>query len=175
MVKPREPHRVLLKPLKALPETTTATENNWKLKTEKIRNYNFHVLTELTGAAKVKLGPKIKRSHGKSFTMKSLDTTYFVNELSVEDITERVNESKRVRIALNMDSTFGIDRVYMVSGIKVAKGFKLIYATSSTYDIEAEGSGLATPGVSVGAGVGATIRDTRSGGFDSRNNIIFAY
>jgi hypothetical protein len=65
--------------------------------------------------------------------------------------------------------------VYMVTGIKVAKDFKLEGEKSRTNGFSAEASGEVVPEVSIGAGGGVQRTNRVADAFEADSDIIFAY
>ncbi|KAE8447648.1 hypothetical protein EG329_010619 [Mollisiaceae sp. DMI_Dod_QoI] len=173
VVDPFRPHRVLSKPTDALPDTETATEKNWRLAIEKVRSINVSIWTQLFQQASFKLAAQNEKTKSGSFTMKSLDTIYFKDEPSIEEITERVKEP-RIRNIMKADSLFR-SPVYMVTGLKIAKEFQLTHEDSSKVGVTVEGSGTVAPEASVGVSVDASSSTKLSDGFEASNDIIFAY
>jgi hypothetical protein len=65
--------------------------------------------------------------------------------------------------------------VYMITGLKIAKGFALKGKDSTTSGFTAEGGAQVAPNVSVGAKAKVSTKDSISDQFESENDIIFAY
>ncbi|TFA97985.1 hypothetical protein CCMA1212_010210 [Trichoderma ghanense] len=170
---PFRPQHVLSKPTKPLPETETAMEYNWTLATEKLRSINVSIWTRMFDQLSVKLGPRRNRGQKIKFYMKALETVYFKELPSMEEIQERVNEEK-VRTILSPSSIFRYP-VYMVTGVKIARGFTLVHEGTEQYMFNVKGADTVTPQLAVGASVGMASKTTRSDGFQSGNEIIFAY
>ncbi|UKZ96463.1 uncharacterized protein TrAFT101_011252 [Trichoderma asperellum] len=170
---PFRPQHVLFKPAKALSATETATENNWRLATEKIRSANVSIWARFLDQLNVELGAKHRRVEKVNFIMKSLDTIYFRDDPSIETISELANKP-RVRSILNVDSLFH-GPVYMVTGLKIAKGFKLTHSDLSEQAFTAKAMATVAPEVSVGAKAEAEAKASVSDGFEAANDIIFAY
>ncbi|KAL7959266.1 hypothetical protein V8C34DRAFT_280246 [Trichoderma compactum] len=120
IVDPFRPQYAISRPTKPLSETETATENNWIFETEKIRSVNVSIWTRLFNQLSVKLGPNRQRTDTVKIVMKSLETTYFRDEPSMQDI-QAIATEPMVRSILNADSLFR-SPVYMVTGLKIAKG-----------------------------------------------------
>ncbi|KAH0490781.1 hypothetical protein TgHK011_002233 [Trichoderma gracile] len=170
---PFRPQHVLSKQTKPLPETETAMEYNWKLETEKLRSVNVGIWTRMFDQLRVKLRPMRNRSQKMTIYMKALETVYFKELPSKAEIQERVNEEE-IRSILHRDSIFRYP-VYMVTGIKIARGFQLVHEGFEQYMFGVNATGIAAPQLTAGAGVGMSSRTTRSDEFLSGNAIIFAY
>lgn len=170
---PFRPQYALSKPTKALPETETATENNWTFASENIRSINVSIWTRMFDQLSLKLGPRRQKTDKVKIAMKSLDTIYFRDEPSMQDIHERANEP-RVLCILSVDSLFR-SPVYMVTGLKIAKGFQLTHHGSSEYGFTAKASETVAPEVSAGGKVDMEAKTSVSDGFEAADDIIFAY
>lgn len=170
---PFRPQHVLFKPIRALSAIETATENNWSLATEKIRSTNVGIWASCLDQLNVNLGAKHHKAEKVKFTMKSLDTVYFRDDPSIENIRELANEP-RVRSILNADSLFH-GPVYMVTGLKIAKGFKLTHSDSSERAFSTNVLATTAPDVSIGPKAEVESKMGVSDGFEAANDIIFAY
>jgi hypothetical protein len=175
VVDPFKPHRVLTKPdpSKPLPSTETTTDENWKLHFGKNRNLNLSLWAEFLQNIGVNVGTDHDKDKNTDYTMKFLETVYFSNEPSIEEIQERVEDPK-VRKLMRLDSILS-KPVYMITGLKIAKGFTLSVEQSSRHSGNVGGSAPVAAQVSIGAGVGGSVETSRSDGFQSVNDIIFAY
>ncbi|KAL7904676.1 hypothetical protein GGI35DRAFT_462364 [Trichoderma velutinum] len=173
IVDPFRPQYAIHKPTKALSETETATENNWIFETEKIRNINVSIWTRLFNQLSLKLGPNRQRTNSVKIVMKSLETIYFRDEPSMQDIQLLANEPI-VRSILNADSLFR-SPVYMVTGLKIAKGFQLTHHGSSGRGLSAEITESIAPDMSVGGNANVEITTAISNGFEAADDIIFAF
>ncbi|KAL6884859.1 hypothetical protein HDV57DRAFT_515876 [Trichoderma longibrachiatum] len=170
---PFRPQHVLSKPTKPLPETETALEHDWTLATEKLRSVNVGIWTRMFDQLSVKLGPRRNRGRKVDIFMKALETVYFKEQPSMEEIQERVNE-ERVRSILSPGSIFRYP-VYMVTGIKIAKGFTMVHEGTEHYLFSLSLADTVAPQLGVGASAGVSSKKTRTDGFWSSNEIIFAY
>ncbi|PTB66172.1 hypothetical protein BBK36DRAFT_1141040 [Trichoderma citrinoviride] len=170
---PFRPQHVLSKPTKPLPETETAIEYNWSLATEELRSTNVSIWTRMFDQLNVKLGPRRNRGEKIEFHMKALETVYFRELPSMEEIQERVNE-ERVRSILSPSSVFRYP-VYMVTGVKIARGFQLIHEGTAQYMCNIKATDTVAPQLAVGASIGMASTTSRSDAFQSGNEIIFAY
>ncbi|UKZ77014.1 hypothetical protein TrVFT333_004730 [Trichoderma virens FT-333] len=173
IVDPFRPQYAISRPTKPLPETETATENNWTFGTDKIRSINVSIWTRLFDQLNLKLGPNRQKTDTVKITMKSLETIYFRDEPSMQDIQALANDP-RIRSILNADSLFR-SPVYMVTGLKIAKGFQLTHRGSSGHGFTAEVSENVAPQMSVSGSVDIKTKTSVLGEFDAANDIIFAY
>jgi hypothetical protein len=174
---PFRPHRVLSKPAAAaanLPETVTATEINWRLATEKVRSINISLWARLFDKVRLDVGVHRRKAASGTFTMASLDTVYFVDEPSLEEIRARAHEP-RVRGVLRADSLLRGGAVYMVTGLKIARGFRLTHDSSTDMGAHAGAAGEVAPEAAVGGKLEVGAQTSLADGFECANNIIFAY
>ncbi|KAK1242346.1 hypothetical protein MKX07_000332 [Trichoderma sp. CBMAI-0711] len=170
---PFRPQQVLSKPTKPLPETETSLELNWMHATEKLRSINVGIWTRMFERLGHKLGPKRNRGQKIVIYMKALETIYFKEMPSMEEIQERVNE-EQVRSILSRGSIFRCP-VYMVTGVKIARGFQIVHEGTEEYMFGMNASGSVGPQLTVGASMGVSSKTARSDQFLSGNAIIFAY
>ncbi|KAL6353450.1 hypothetical protein LRP88_13942 [Fusarium phalaenopsidis] len=126
---------------------------------------------------KIRLGTTAQQERLKNgrFTMESLETIYLSEDPSPEEIKARCNDPL-VREYMRLDSLL-CSPVYMVTGIKIAKGFKLEGEQSSSASIEFEGGGEISQEASIGikANAAATKKERIVDEFESDSDIVFAY
>ncbi|KKO98446.1 hypothetical protein THAR02_09457 [Trichoderma harzianum] len=173
IVDPFRPQYAISKPTKPLPEIETATENNWIFETEKIRSVNVSIWTRLFNHLSIKLGPNHQRADTVKIVMKSLETTYFRDEPSIQDI-QAIAKEPMIHNFLNTDGLFR-SPVYMVTGLKIAKGFQLTHHGSFGRGLSAEMSESVAPDMSIGGHANIEITKATSNGFEAADDIIFAY
>ncbi|KAH0559858.1 hypothetical protein GP486_003623 [Trichoglossum hirsutum] len=175
IVDPFRPHRVLKKPdpAKPLPERITSTEKNWRLAAEKASHISVSVWAQFLENVHLKLGANRETAKSGKFVMESLDTVYLKDEPSIEDIDELVKDPKLQKF-MRLDSLL-CSPVYMVTGLKIAKGFQFTQTDTVKQGATAEASGSVTPSASVGGSIDASTETSSSSGFESANDIVFAY
>ncbi|RSM19381.1 hypothetical protein CDV31_001803 [Fusarium ambrosium] len=124
---------------------------------------------------KIRLGTTAQQERIKNglFTMESLETIYLSEDPSPEEIKARCNDPL-VREYMRLDSLL-CSPVYMVTGIKVAKGFKLEGEKSSSTSVEFEGGGEVSQEASIGVNTAATKKERIADEFESDGDIVFAY
>lgn len=105
--------------------------------------------------------------------MSSLETTYLLDDPSPEIVKARCNDPA-VKEFMRLDSML-CKPVYMISGLKVAKDFKLEGEKSLSRGIAADVGAEVQPEVSVGGGVGVQRKDRVADEFESVGDIVFAY
>jgi hypothetical protein len=172
---PLKPHMVLTKPDPAMPapETETTTETNWRLSVETATNLSLSLWGAFLQVFRANISANRERSNTSNFTMTSLDTISFSENPSSDDIKKRCNDP-RVREYMRLDSTL-CSPVYMVTGIKIAKDFKLEGEKSATNGIEGEVGGLVSPDISLGTGAGVSKTRRIVDSFEAGGDVVFAY
>jgi hypothetical protein len=172
---PLKPHLVLTKPDPRQPAATTEkfTERNWRLSVETARNVNLSLWAEFLEVIKLSLNANRERIRSSSFTMSSLDTITLVEEPTPEEIKTRCNDPLVVDY-MRPDS-LRASPVYMVTGIKVAKDFKLEGEATTTKGLAGELGGQISPEASIGGGAGGSRTDKISDAFEADGDIVFAY
>ncbi|RSM04463.1 hypothetical protein CEP52_006826 [Fusarium oligoseptatum] len=173
---PFRPHRWLSKPGAdtPTPETVTTPELNWRTETDKVRSANVSLWTKIFDFASFDVGAHRSKSTSVSFEMSQLDTVYFAEEPSVEEITTRARDP-RVRAVLKTDSRFRRGTVYMVTGLKIARGFKLTQTASANTGANIGAEATVNPDFSAGGSLELNEETRRVAAFEAANDIIFAY
>lgn len=144
------------------------------METERVRSVNVSLWTQVFQVARFDVGGRRSKAVDVAFEMAQLDTVYLTDEPSIEDITERARDP-RVRAVLRTDSRFRRGTVYMVTGLKIARGFKLTQSTSTERGGHLGAGGQVTPEVSLGGDLEMSTQIRRTAGFEARGDIIFAY
>ncbi len=173
---PFRPHRSLSKPAAdaQAPATITSVESDWRLELERIRSINLSLWTKIFEVANFEASSHRTRATTIAFEMSQLDTIYFKDEPSAEDLAVRVREP-RVRTVLETRKWGRRGAVYLVSGVKVARGFRLDRTASSDRSMRFGAGGEVAPEVSAGAELELGAQTRRVEGFGAENDIIFAY
>lgn len=129
-----------------------------------------------TVSAKVSGGRSV--SMQTTYTMGSLETTYFVTDPSLGVIEARLR-APRVQAVIKASNMPGFRHlVYMVTGLMVAKGFAAVQEKARTKAGEVSASGdILTPAGDVGLGASTTSSSTagQSDTWKTAEDIIFAY
>ncbi|KND89142.1 hypothetical protein TOPH_06217 [Tolypocladium ophioglossoides CBS 100239] len=174
IVDPLLPHRVLVGPDPHKPLLTeTATEKNWQLCLETKRGLSFSIWAIFLEKISVKAGPSHMRVKNGQFTMQSLETQSLRDEPSDEYIAALCGNPK-VKEFLRLDSLL-FRPVYVVTGLKIAKGFRLSGTEKHESSLTAKASAEVALEVSLGTGADSSSSVSISNQFESGNDIIFAY
>ncbi|WYZ45963.1 hypothetical protein EsH8_IX_000188 [Colletotrichum jinshuiense] len=173
---PFRPHRWLSKLAANTPplDTQVSTQKNWHIETERIRSVNVNLWTQVFELAHFDIGARKSRATNIAFEMSQLDTIYLSEEPSIDDIANRARDP-RVRAILRTDSRFRRRPVYMVTGLKIARGFKLTQSASTERGGRLGVGAQMTPEVSLGGEVDTSTQTRRADGFEAQDDIIFAY
>lgn len=156
------------------PETDTHVEFDRSLSRQDGTTFHGKTFASFLTSASANLGGEVSKSALSKYDMDSMATVYFKRDVTDDEVTELVLKDSKVRAAIN-SGLFGKQPVYVVTGLKVAKGFRLT--------TEVGGSKGATIGASVpiveGVGIGAEIGGNRSRSLtetlSTQQDIIFAY
>lgn len=121
------------------------------------------------------IGTHHREAASGTFIMDSIDTVYFAEEPSLEDIQLRVQEP-RVSAILRADSRLRGGTVYMVTGLKIARAFRLTHKASDNKGANIGALIQATPeALPMDGSMTTSTQTNRSDGFLAANDIIFAY
>ncbi|KAJ0327461.1 hypothetical protein COL5a_005840 [Colletotrichum fioriniae] len=107
------------------------------------------------------------------YTMDVLETTYLLRHPSHEEIHERC-DSPTVKPFMNRER-IKAKPVYMITGLKIAKGFAVKQSSSSDKAAHAQVGAEVSPEVSVGAGVSGSKSQREQHEFEAMQDIIFGY
>ncbi|KAK0365235.1 hypothetical protein LTR59_005249 [Friedmanniomyces endolithicus] len=123
--------------------------------------------------ANAKLSGHISSNLSESYTVKSLETVALREDPSDEYAEMRASEPK-VRAAINA-GMLGRKPVYLITGIKIARGFKWTREEGRSAQAQAGASVPVADQVAVGAELGAEGNTTYRDSGSTKEDIIFAY
>ncbi|KAI0440644.1 hypothetical protein F4803DRAFT_526827 [Xylaria telfairii] len=173
---PFKPHIVLSRPVQngRLPETETAQERDWELTVGSARNLNANLWFTFLEGVGIKVAAKHDNQQYTTYTTQTLETVYFKNGVTADLMNERMKDPSVAE--LMKPNRFLSKPVYMITGIKIAKGFQL--SSDGVIGNQCH-SGVAGPasGPIGAAGVEAGITGEKSTRykFKSDNEVVFAY
>lgn len=161
-----------------MPESTVSLqeeENTYT--TTRGRSLNASIWATFLQSASANVGGEKAKDITEKYSMASgIETKYF--EPTDDEVTARVQQSAKVSAAMD-SGLFGQKQVYMITGLKIAKGFAYESSTSSSIAGNVGGSAPLTPGgeVSLGAEAGASSRKEMQTSYKTGPgiDIIFAY
>ncbi len=177
---PFRPHRWLSKlgPDEDVPKTECSNEANWHMETENVRSDNISLWTKIFNLAQVDTGARRCKANNVAFDMSHLETVYFVDEPTVDDMAIRARHP-RVSAVLNSGSPFRRGTIYMVTGLKIAHDFRLTQTSSIDRGGHAGAEQEVMPAMGLGVSVGGEVQvggeARHERGFEATNDIIFAY
>ncbi|RFU73339.1 hypothetical protein TARUN_8913 [Trichoderma arundinaceum] len=180
---PLRPHRALTvidaDSLKAkYPRIETIAEQDYASSRETSHNVSMAVWAQFVQTVSAKISGQRSSTVQTSYTMDSLETMYFVNDPSLEEIEARI-KVPRVQAYVKASSFPGLRKpVYMVTGLMVARGFTGQEGIGKRRGAEVEASGsIPTPAgdVGLGANLSKSIDNTQSNTWKVTEDIVFAY
>lgn len=171
---PLKPHIVLTRPdpTAAKPEVTTAYEKNVKLVDERGRSLSLSLWANFLETVQLKIGAEQARKLRTEYTIETLETTYFRDGVTPELVMERAKDP--IVRALMKPDTILSKPVYMVTGIKIAKGFHLSSEGASKSGGEL-GATLPTGSFGSAGGEGKIGSDKGTAYDFSSDEVVFAY
>ncbi|KAI8236022.1 hypothetical protein K4K53_004644 [Colletotrichum sp. SAR 10_77] len=173
---PFKPHRVLSKPTAEtpIPSTQHSVELNWSLETEKIRNSNLGVWTKVLDIVTVSGSARRGKAATIAFEMSQLDTIYFSEDPSAANISLRA-EDARVKAALKLGRRFLRGTAYMISGLKIARDFRVTQSAITDTGTTLEAGGAIIAEASVGVNLDVTSASRKSHSAEATHDVVFAY
>ncbi|PWY63132.1 hypothetical protein BO83DRAFT_382946 [Aspergillus eucalypticola CBS 122712] len=179
IVDPFRPHRVLTRPDPDIPTAPieTVVETDWSLHHQRENGVKSSVWAHFLNAMGVDVGFEGSRSLDADYTVDSLTTSYFRDEPSHEEIIRRTQDGK-IRDLMRLDSVFS-KPVYMITGVKIAKGFRVSESRSSSKEANA-GAKAGTSGTVIGDVTVGTDNKVYSKESDkhqgkTENDVVFAF
>lgn len=166
------PTKPLSTPLKP---PITAIHTNFECSFSRDNNKSLHgsVWAQFLQTANANISGGVSRATLSEYTIDSLETIRIKEDPSDEEAAERVKESK-VQAAIKAGLS-GAAPVYMITGLKVAKGFRLNKSVTSTREANIGASFPITAEVGAGTDISALRAKVTSESSRSGNDIIFAY
>lgn len=144
------------------------------------RSTSLHgsVFAKFLQTAHARLGGSSGTDVLDAYAIDRLETLYFRKQPTDAEAARRVREDGGVRAAVNNAGVFGGKRpVYMVTGLKIARGFRVVSGRRRTVRVGGEGEvgGEVVHGVGVGVDVGAGREEDVQLAMRSGQDIVFAY
>ncbi|RYO92387.1 hypothetical protein DL766_000357 [Monosporascus sp. MC13-8B] len=172
---PSRPHIVLKKPPKnpaTQPSVQQVSEKNWRLHLSSQLNLSASLWAQFVELVGLKLGASHGRHARASYSMRELETVYYV-EMPDSAFVKELIKDPAVHELMRLDNPFSRP-VYMVTGLKISRGFVLSVDKSGDNSGGLGASGPAGP-ATAGGGVDISVKSEKGLGFESGNDIIFAY
>lgn len=141
------------------------------------RSINASIWATFLQAASANLGGATTKDVSIKYSMSAgMETRYF--EPTDDEVTARVERSAKARAAMD-SGLFGRRPVYMITGLKIAKGFSLESSVDMSVAGDFGGSAPITPAgeVSAGAEVGGSLHRQQQMSYKTGKgvDVIFAY
>lgn len=166
------------KPLSSLSDldpldTESHLDYDAKLSKYKSHSLQGSIWASFLQTANAKVGGGVSGDVLDKYSMDRLETIYFKKQPTDEEAAERVKHGK-VKTVMNA-GIFGKSPVYMITGLKVARGFKLDSGGSSHKTANTSFEATASSDVSLGTKISAGGTDDVQQSYSSGQDIIFAY
>lgn len=162
-----------LSTIPALPDTITHTELERTISRGNSRSLHSSIWAQFLQTASANIGVGVSKDVLTQYTMDSLETVYFQSDPTDAEAMEYARDGK-VRAAMKA-GIFGTQPVYMVTGLKIAKGFRLVSEIASTREGNVGASAPVVDQVSLGAKVGFSKGKTVEESLVAGSDIVFAY
>ncbi|KAJ5275493.1 hypothetical protein N7505_004038 [Penicillium chrysogenum] len=160
------------------PKVETFTDFEQNLARSQGAGGSLSAWLEFLQSVNTKVGLAREKHRLDEYTMTSLETEYFLEFPSKEEIKSRI-DSEHVRAAIKASGLFGTrNSVYMVTGRKLAKGFSALHASGkkNSGNVEAGASAHMLNGnVSVKAGAAGHKEMGLQAGWKANEELVFAY
>ncbi|KAI5460319.1 hypothetical protein BGZ63DRAFT_404793 [Mariannaea sp. PMI_226] len=169
---PYRPTKPLSVPLTS-PTTVTHVDFEYSLSQDNSKSLSGSVWAQFLQTARANIGGAVSKAALQEYAMDSLETVRIKADPTDEEAAERVKDPK-VHAAIRAGLT-GAAPVYMITGLKVAKGFRLNKSVTSTHEANIGANVPITAEVGAGADIAASIANTVSESSRSGSDIIFAY
>lgn len=160
------------------PKVETFTDFDQDLTNNQGKNVSVSAWLEFLQTASAKIGFAREKHRLDQYTMTSLETEYFLEFPSDEEIKSRIRVD-RVRQTLKASGIFGSGQpVYMVTGRKMAKGFAAVHESGKQTSGEVEaGTSALTPSGNIAVRGGASGNKNRElhTGWTAGDELVFAY
>lgn len=105
--------------------------------------------------------------------MDSLEAVYFRHDPTEEEVAERI-KAKKVQAAIKA-GLFGSQPVYMITGLRIAKGFRLSSEVASKREGSVGASMPVVDQVSLGGDISLSGKKAVEESFSLGNDVVFAY
>jgi len=162
---PFRPHLVLTRPASDGPQPSIqkVRETDWQLQVDSGLNLTVGLWAKFVDNVGAKIRLQYKHRLGSDYSMVALETVYYTDMPTLAQVQERVKDPD-IHELLRLDNLFSRP-VYMVTGLKIARGFRLSSKSSSS------DGGVGEAGGEIDVAV-AKAHEHR---FKSETDIIFAY
>lgn len=172
---PFKPQRVLTSPdpHEPAPVIETIVDSDYSNSRDGTRGLEAGIWAHFLQTLGFNLGGQCEKGIISEHTMHSLETSYLKCDPSDEEIRKRV-QAPRVQSVIK-SGIWGPQPVYMISGVKIAKGFSASKEVAASRGGDAGVSVPVSAEVSLGADVKAFMRNTEREAFRAEGDRVYAY
>lgn len=172
---PLRPKRVLTSfdPSKPKPVIETAIDYDYVTNRTRGRGVELGVWAQFLQTVGGKVGVKSDKDVSTEYKIDRMETSYLKVEPTDEEIAERV-KAPRVQNAIR-SGTFRSQPVFMITGVKIAKGFAASHERASNRGCSMGTSVPISAEISVGADVNLSAQSSEREAFRAGDDIVFAY
>jgi len=153
-------------------ETSSHEDTAFSLSYSATKSHEAGVWAQFLQTASMNLTGEINASNLEVYTVDTLETLTMKQDPTDEQAGEL---SRNPRVSSAMKGAFGDRPVFMITGIKIAKGFRRTNLKSATKQGEVSGEVPVVEGVSLGGKFAISHGDSRIGSATSTSDIVFAY
>lgn len=157
----------------SLPKIQKHTDTDWRLAAGSRRNLSAGLWATFLDIFGVRLRAERGRISDADYTMNSLQTVYFTDLPSQAYVRQCIAAEPELRELMRLDNLFGRP-VYMITGLKIARGFSLSANSSSATGGSAK-AGAGTGDAAAGGEFAASRETAGQLNFSSASDIVFAY
>jgi len=155
-------------------ETDTHTEYDRSISPGVSASVHANMFAKFLEAASANAGLQSDNSILDHYTMDTLKTISYKRDITDDEAAEMVNNDTKKRFAMK-NSILGSAPVYIVTGLKIAKGFQLTSELSKSKGFSAGANTLITDQVSAGADLVVSQGKTLTEQSSTTQDIVFAY
>lgn len=156
------------------PERDTHVESDRSISKEASSTLYGKIFASFLQTASTSLSGEISKNIMDHYTMDTLETISYKRDPTDEEITQLVETDKKIQAAMN-SGLFGSRPVYLVTGLRIAKGFRLTREVTTTTGGSVGANIPLTEEVSAGAEIGGSRGNTFTESLATKQDIVFAY
>jgi hypothetical protein len=155
------------------PPTVTHTDFDAAYTREKNQAHHSNIWAQFLQTASANVGAGTSKDVQTQYTMDTLETIRIKNDPTNKEAAELVRHPD-IQPTVNA-GLIGFAPVYMITGIKIAKGFSLTTRTARTREAQLGASAPITESINAGAELGGSRTVAAEDTARSASDIIFAY
>jgi hypothetical protein len=155
-------------------ETDTHVEYDRSVTPGVTASTHANMFAKFFETASANIGLQKDKSILDHYTMDTLDTVSYKRDITDDEAADIVNANTKIQQAMK-NSILGSAPVYIVTGLKIAKGFHLTSEMASSKGLNAGTTIPITEQISAGADLGVSRGKTLSEQSSTSQDIVFAY